>query len=943
MSDNSTPIQVGSIIHLENGFPHGGYLDMRGWVTDKPVIKHFYDPHVLAIVSTHEGANRSMGSGSWEILSAHGKPVGEPLMVGDEIHLRNMYSGAGYLDTFEWVWNLEPFKDYPIETGIGVFTSSDPRRGGGLSGTWTIRSAGDKQDGDKLFEGDAIFLENNYKHPSLKEGFLRTYGNVTAHEMFKEYDGQRGFVFIGPAPNPEEGSRRWTVTLSSPPENLYYIWGNEAGKWLDFGAFKISGLLQQALIALKISSVNEGRRLVGKVAYSGEGYVDVEAEWIEQNSYKVIHRLNGAFSERHPNGTWILGGRDDKKIIHIDITSADNGRTVRGTISYTGEPSINLKGIRATTTLFNEKQRTLLYDFFEPALWTARIRRISDALETAVNELDEVLFTIAGFSIERLADLLNDAGGNSYAYLAKEYISQVKNDKKENDYERRFWQLLQHGGSVKAFFDQSQEALQNPDFTINPAFNHLNEKLLDLLARTPLPLSEEKSPDAIDFEYQVKQLLNIYTLWRNMDEFWELLSDTSITTIKKLSDAQILPPVHRIRDCFHQFTIDFEIIQSAIQQRRWVQVLPERELGNFQAGSLVITDKLAAMALAPFQHLLSDSSHIIPITYFTKTIHIRQLPYTDQFVLVGLTYDLTSSVGSSLPGGELNNQEDTPIFELMAIPHEVGHFLYHHARLVKDKTVTTFADMNRQFKDHPYHRWCEEIFADLYGCMIAGTFTVLGLQALLAAGDKDRVLLDDEDHPTPILRPYFLSEMLRILSSQEPDQYDFSEVAMILDANWTAILERWGFVPEGVVNGRPARIRLPGTAAEHLESSINIEKTLKNVQPIIAAFADALLTNAEFAPWAAHRDDDLSATIPWCGKHQSLNKYIQEIKDLIGQKIAGKKVPHLNLSKEYKLKRSMRQQITSMGGETNEFVGSILFENILDGWRDSGPHGFGAH
>lgn len=920
-------IKIGSIIHLQNGAANGGYLDMRGWITEKPVVQHWYDPHLLAFVSTHEHENRVMGSGSWEILSTHGKSVGEPLLIGDKIYLRNMYTGAGYLDTFEWVQNLAPFKDYPMN--IGVFTSSDPERGGGLSGTWTIRSATGKTTNEQLVETDKIYLENDY--PGA--GFLRTYGKVRDHELFHDYDGQRLFVFTGLVPNPDDGSHTWAVMLSSPPENSYYLWGDVAGDWLDFGVVRVSGLMSQAMTALKAISVDEGKRLTGKVAYRGEGYVDWAAAWVEPNTYEVAHRLNGRNLPSYPNGRWTLGGRDDKKITDIDVASVDNGRSFTGTLTYANESPIPVKGSRATTTLFNKKQRTILYDFFEPALWEARVRKMDVALKTAVTELDEALFTIGGFSVEKLAELLNDAGGSSYAYLARDYIAKGGKDREDDEFGPTYWQLLQRNGRIKDLFQQSQQEPQNNDPALNTAFDHLNEKLLDLLTQTPLP--EETTPDALDFEYQVKQLLNIYTLWRSMDEFWQLLSDTSIKCIKQLSEVHILPPVHRIRNCFRQFTIDFEIIQSAIQQRRWAKAAIGSTAGNTLAGSLVITDKLAAMSLAPFQHLLSETAQIIPITYFSKTIHVRQLPYTDQFVFVGLTYDLTSSI---------NNQDDTPAFELMAIPHELGHFMYHHARLVKHKTVTRFADMSQQFAANPYHRWCEEIFADLYGCVVAGPFTVLGLQALLATGDKNRVLLDDEDHPTPLLRPFFLSEMLRILGSQQVDQYDFAEVAMILDANWTAVLERWGFVTETIINGRPARIQLPSHTTTHTEQYINIDQALHNVRPIIETFAKALLTLAQFDPWAANtKEGKLSATIPWCQKHHSLPEYIDQIKQLAGQDFASKKVPHIHLSQQYQLKQSIKDEITAVLRERNDHISSTLFQNILESWHDSGPHGTGGH
>lgn len=90
---------------------------------------------------------------------------------------------------------------------ICVFTCSEPQRGGGPSGTWIVRSAANKPAGAQIVEGDAIFLENDY--PGA--GFLRTYGDVTGHELFPDYDGARKFVFTDPALEQTGGSRSWTV------------------------------------------------------------------------------------------------------------------------------------------------------------------------------------------------------------------------------------------------------------------------------------------------------------------------------------------------------------------------------------------------------------------------------------------------------------------------------------------------------------------------------------------------------------------------------------------------------------------------------------------------------------------------------------------------------------------------------------------------------------
>ncbi len=89
-------IQIGSVVNLKNQYPsEGGYLDTRGRTRDKSEFsKITFLPPESVFVSTHPNPDRSMGSGSWQIMSASGKAAGAPLEFGDKIHLRNMYADA---------------------------------------------------------------------------------------------------------------------------------------------------------------------------------------------------------------------------------------------------------------------------------------------------------------------------------------------------------------------------------------------------------------------------------------------------------------------------------------------------------------------------------------------------------------------------------------------------------------------------------------------------------------------------------------------------------------------------------------------------------------------------------------------------------------------------------------------------------------------------------
>jgi hypothetical protein len=207
------PIKIGSIIHLRNeSADKPAYLDTWGLVANK---QEFWQvPTEIMFVSTHPNPNRDNGSGSWEIVSANGKSKGEPLAVGDRIHLKNMYPNAGYLDTCGWVEHLRVFYQHSDQTAA-VFTATSPNRDNG-SGTWTIRSA-TKPQGEQVSDGDNIAIESNLNMDDKGKvhiaGFLNVTGKVNDISSFIDYDGSR-LVFTQNISNNQSINDIWTITNS---------------------------------------------------------------------------------------------------------------------------------------------------------------------------------------------------------------------------------------------------------------------------------------------------------------------------------------------------------------------------------------------------------------------------------------------------------------------------------------------------------------------------------------------------------------------------------------------------------------------------------------------------------------------------------------------------------------------------------------------------------
>ena len=858
IADKDTRIRIGSIIHLENRLPKGGFLDTRGRIADKPVITKFHDPRVLGFVSTHESANRFEGSGSWQVWSAVGKGEGEPVVFGDKIYLLSMHSGAGYLDSFEWVRNLEPFKDFPVT--IGVFTSSVPNRGGGQSGTWTVRSAAGKRTGEEVVADDAIYLENDY--PGA--GNLCAYGEelVTNHPMFQEYAGQLKFVFTGPSSHQEGGSDQWTITLSRLLESFYYVqhqWGDSSAPWHDGGVFKIGGRAGKTVVALKYASEDGGNKLSGTMTYKREGPIGFRATRVEQNIYSVETQWGGSFAAWHSDGNWRLGSRDVQRIVAMDVASKDDGHSLNGTITYSGEGPIRFQGVREAVTINDLGQ--LVEGSSRSDLLQGRTKKIEGVLDATYKLLSDSYLEISGTTINKAIQL----------------------------------------GSAES--EQSQDLF-----------------------------------DDIDRDFQLKQLLNLYTLSQTLNSFLrKTLQELIKQSLEKHQLDRTLAPLHLIRSCFQHVAADHEIIQQATIQRRWNKHLDGRFYISEQALELLIMDKLAIKAIAPFQHLLSeDQDHLAVITYLSEKTHIHHLPYAKQFIVIGLSYDRVPPAASLFDGTTFIGK-NFPASELMAIPHEIGHHVYQHGKLKDGKT---FPQITEQFQDNPYYQWCEEIFSDLYGCIVAGPLSALSMQALLVSIDRQRVWKDDEEHPTPLLRVFILAEMLRVLhdlestekgSNEGNKRYRFSKVPKKLDEDWAAVLERWGYERLDKGHGRPRRIYLPDDTAVQLDKIVNVERVVQAVRPIIIEFATYLLNATKMDPSGPDSDDWLLTTIPWSqGDYDLSEPYNDEMVGMTSRSFARKKVARqilLSIKNDHDL---------STSGEMHPEKRLLQY---LAEWGDSGPTG----
>lgn len=210
----------------------------------------------------------------------------------------------------------------------------------------------------------------------------------------------------------------------------------------------------------------------------------------------------------------------------------------------------------------------------------------------------------------------------------------------------------------------------------------------------------------------------------------------------QLLPAMMLPQEHVFRATLDQIAFDMAIIQRIAGQRQQ----PEYKKTLAQA------DQLAQAAL----NVAIDSNLLPPcgvLTYFNKSANIRLIPYAP-LALIGVPYSAT-----------------TTDMDFLAIPHEVGHFVYHHAPGLA-------AALHARIPLYPnwVNHWIEEIFADVYGALVAGPVIGVSFQHILSDNAQEKFIADDGIHPPDAVRPYTYSQALR--------QLNYHNAADALDNAW---------------------------------------------------------------------------------------------------------------------------------------------------------------
>jgi hypothetical protein len=228
----------------------------------------------------------------------------------------------------------------------------------------------------------------------------------------------------------------------------------------------------------------------------------------------------------------------------------------------------------------------------------------------------------------------------------------------------------------------------------------------------------------------------------------------------ELTSSPDYPPESAFFAIVTQVARDLEVISLAGFQRLHADDLMLAKLNR--------ADQLSYKALQhTFDSFLKRDHTVEPqtaLSYFQKVPAIRVLPYAP-VAIVGI------------PFASLGSDED-----LLAIPHEIGHYVFWHGnqtgfvkpeKPLRQEVWGWFDDASPKFNP-AYKDWAEELFADVYGCMVAQERIAHDFQELTRANADKKFFKNDGEHPIPLIRPRIYHRVLEKLGTDAPPNLNLS-------------------------------------------------------------------------------------------------------------------------------------------------------------------------
>jgi len=256
----------------------------------------------------------------------------------------------------------------------------------------------------------------------------------------------------------------------------------------------------------------------------------------------------------------------------------------------------------------------------------------------------------------------------------------------------------------------------------NKRWMGLNEYMENLIERYENPELQLERKDTL-----IGTIKCLQKFGASQIEFFH--SGFSKSRLKESEESENFPFENVIATTMEQISYDIEVVEKAANQRIG---------GN---DTLYKADYLAYESLKPVlpvnkDQILNLREYATVLTYFQKSTTVRIVPYAP-IVLVGIPFTCKKT-----------NQD------FLAIPHEVGHHVYRHGRvniknIIKNKAQGQYHSLSKLMEE-----WFEELFADVYGALVAGPVIGMSFQDLQMKNLIEDFFTGDGSHPVPILRPY---------------------------------------------------------------------------------------------------------------------------------------------------------------------------------------------
>jgi hypothetical protein len=190
-----------------------------------------------------------------------------------------------------------------------------------------------------------------------------------------------------------------------------------------------------------------------------------------------------------------------------------------------------------------------------------------------------------------------------------------------------------------------------------------------------------------------------------------------------------------------------QLINHIIEDVEVLERCFENRLVDLANSPLATADKLAWAALKPAKKLGLIAEETTVLTYFGKIASIRTIPYASVALIC---------VPRTLPGVTR---------DYLAIPHEIGHYVYWNPPSADRPGDSIQSRLSRLMADRRQRLWVrnwqEEIFADVYGALVARATITQSFQDMLFETSDEQLCADDGEHPTPVIRPEVYSYLLK--------------------------------------------------------------------------------------------------------------------------------------------------------------------------------------